>query len=119
MSTPPDAIETFKDKLNRSISVSIENDVIAFDLCKKIGQLSIETIEYESYSENIIFQIEICEAYRRAGIGINLLRIACNHYGQLRVGNWSPYGDNPLHAEGRALMEAGVKEGYVQAEIID
>lgn len=96
-------------------------DFIAFHGDVEVGRVQMSDDEFDDngapISESAIQYVEFEPRYQRAHIGIEVLRIASECLGApLKVGNWSPFGDNPLLPSGRALMQKAVELGYVRAE---
>ena len=111
--------DSFSDDAGRLIRVLLDNDIVAYHGETEIGRFQMIHIEDADEPKHFVNLAQISRDYQRAGIGLNMLRIASSRWGKLTVENWQDERDlalNPLLPAGRALMTKAVKLGYVWPE---
>ncbi len=107
--------ETFIDNAGRTIGVSLGGDIVAYHDGAEVGRFQM----IHDGLKHCVDLADVARDYRRAGIGLNMLRIASSRWGKLTVENWRDgpeVGPNPLMPAGRALMTKAVRLGYVWPE---
>ncbi len=73
----------FEDKQGRIIEFEVDGDIIAHIQGKKIGEIQFDFSEDSfGHSHAYIFNMYVDKAYRRVGIGTEMIRLASNIHGR-------------------------------------
>lgn len=113
------ASESFVDGAGRTITVLLAGDIVAYHGDSEVGRFRMIHVEDADQPQHFVNVAAVAADYQKAGIGINMLRIASSHWGRLTVENWADERElrlNPLLPPGRALMTKAVQLGYVWPE---
>lgn len=108
---------SFTDKSGRPIHITLDElcfKVTAFHEGREIGYLDIDVKED---GKPYAYAADVLEQYRRAGIGLEMVRRAAEYHSQELVPpkRFDPHKENVMTTDGYALMRSGQKHGWVGA----
>jgi hypothetical protein len=106
----------FVDKRGRRIDIEIDEvqtEILAYHRGEKIGNFQT-TMDDDGYA--FAYSIDINEEYRRAGIGLEMVRLAFEYHGRPLIppgrNDSMKINGNYVTDSGAALVRAGQERGY-------
>lgn len=71
---------SFMDKKNRKIDFEVDRDITAYDKGREVGYVQFCFDDFTNRPR--LYAIDVKEAYRRAGIGVEMIRLAAEIHGR-------------------------------------
>jgi len=112
--------DEFDDAMGRRIRFEVAEDIVAYHEGREVGRIQLEDVEIDDHlSFTRLFGIDVDEEYRRAGIGVELVRRAVAEHGAFArprldaLGSFGRDSRDYFTPEGAALFRHCIALGIV------